>query len=168
MCSVRTLAKQVVNQNCFWPLDQTFADKILHTSKRLLRYVALYSMAGVAIEGRVFRIPTCASDIGFIDACAAYLTPKMEISQVLPSGCNLRHVAIPPKNQLAVPERPSASTFNEEDTVVDPATMQLALATPAFQPYSGETGRAWMASEYGISADSSRNSSVPALQWRNW
>ena len=151
----RTLAKQVVNQNCFWPLNQTFADKLLLTSKRLLRYVALYSMAGVAIEGRVFRIPTTARYTAFIDACAAFLTPKMELSQVLPSGCNLRRVTIQPKNQLAVPERRSASTFNEEETVVDPSTMQLDLATSVFQPYSGETGRAWMASEYGISADTS-------------
>ena len=135
----RTLAKQVVNQNCFWTLNQTFADKLLRTSKRLLRYVALYSMAGVAIEGRVFRIPTTAWDTALIDACAAFLTPKMELSQVLPSGCNLRRVTIQPKNQLAVPERPSASTFNEEETVVDPSTMQLG-------PH---------------------NCGVPALQWRN-
>ena len=33
--------------------------------------------------------------------------------------------------------------------------MQMALATPAFQPYRGETGKAWMASEYGIAADTS-------------
>ena len=46
-----TLAKQVVHQNCFCPMNQTFADKLLRASKRLLRYVALFSMAGVAIEG---------------------------------------------------------------------------------------------------------------------
>ena len=113
MCSARTLAKQVVHQNCFWPLNQTFTDKLLRASKRLLHYVALYSMADVAIEGRVFRIPSSARDTAFIDACAAFLTPKMELSQVLPSGCNLRCVTIQPKNQLAVPERPSASIFNE-------------------------------------------------------
>ena len=39
--------------------------------------------------------------------------------------------------------------------MVDPATMQMDLVTPAFQPYRGETGRAWMASEYGITADTS-------------
>ena len=33
--------------------------------------------------------------------------------------------------------------------------MQMALVTPAFQPYRGETGKAWMASEYGITADTS-------------
>ena len=155
MFRARTLAKQVVHQNCFWPVNQTFADKLLRASKRLLRYVALYSMAGVAIEGRVFRNPSTALDTAFMDACAAFLTPKMALSQVLPSGCNLRRVAIQPKHQLAVPERPSASTFNEEETVVDPSTMQMALVTPAFQPYRGETGKAWMASEYGITADTS-------------
>ena len=112
-------------------------------------------MAGVAIENRLFRIPPCARDMTFIDACAAFLTPKMEFSHVMPSGCNLRRVAIQPRNQLAVPERPSASAFSEDQSVVDPATMQMDLATPAFQPYRGETGRAWMAKEYGITADTS-------------
>ena len=78
----RALAKEIVNQNCFWPVNQTFADKLLCTSKRLIRYVALYSMAGVAMEGRMFRIPSSSMDVGFIDACAAYLTPKMSLSQV--------------------------------------------------------------------------------------
>ena len=168
MCSARTLAKQVVHQNCFWPLNQTFADKLLRASKWLLRYVALYSMAGVAIEGRVFRIPSTALDTAFIDACAAFLTPKMELSQVLPSGSNLCRVAIQPKQQLAVAERPSASTFIEDDTVADPSTMQMALVTPAFQPYSGETGKAWMASAYGITgitaADSSLISSISGTE----
>ena len=50
----RTLSKQIVNQNCFWPVNQTFADKLLRSSKRIICYVALYSMAGVAIENRVF------------------------------------------------------------------------------------------------------------------
>ena len=149
------LAKQVVHQNCFWSLNQTFADKLLRASKRLLRYVTLYSMAGVAIEGRVFRIPSTALDTGSIDACAAFLTPKMALSLVLPSGSNLRRVAIQPKHQLAVPERPRASTFNEEETVVDPSTLQMALVTPAFQPLRGETDKAWVALEYGITADTS-------------
>ena len=155
-----TLAKQVVHQNCFWPLNQTFADKLLRASKRLLRYVALYSMAGVAIEGRVFCIPSTTLDTAFIDACTAFLTPKMELSQVLPSGSNLCRVAIQPKQQLAVAERPSASTFIEEDIVADPSTMHMALVTPAFQPYSGETGKAWMASEYGITGITAANSSL--------
>ena len=149
----RMLAKQIVNQNCFWPLNQTFADKLLRASKRLLRYVALYSMADVAIENCLFRIPSCARDTTFIDACAAFLTPKMELSQVMPSGCNLRRVAVQPRNQLAVPERPSVSAFGEDHSVVNPATMQMDLVTPEFQPYRGETGRAWMASEYGITAE---------------
>ena len=123
MFRARTLAKQVVHQNFFWPLSQTFADKLLHASKRLLRYVALYSMAGVAIEGRVFRIPSTAMDTGFIDACAEFLTPKMALSQVLQSGSSLRCVAIQPKYQLAVPERPSASTFKEEENVADASTL---------------------------------------------
>ena len=151
----RTLSKQIVNQNCFWPVNQTFADKLLRASKRIIRYVALYSMAGVAIENHVFRIAPSARDTPFIDACAAFLTPKMDLSQVMPSGCNLRRVAIPPRNQLAIPERPSASAFSEEQSVVDPATMQMDLVTPAFQPYRGATGRAWMAQEYGITADTS-------------
>ena len=78
----------------------------------------------------------------------------MALSQVLPSGCQLRRVTVQPRHQLAVPDRPSASTYNEEENV-DTSTRQMALATPAFQPYSGETGRAWMISEYGIAADTS-------------
>ena len=86
----RALVKEIVQQNCYWPVSQTFADKLLRTSKRLIRYVALYSIAGVAMEGRMFRIPSSSMDIGFIDVCAAHLTPKMSLSQVLPSGANLR------------------------------------------------------------------------------
>ena len=51
-------------------------------------------MAGVAIEGSMFHIPSTAVDTGSIDACAAFLTPKMALSQVLPSGSSLRRVAI--------------------------------------------------------------------------
>ena len=112
-------------------------------------------MAGVAIENRVFRIVPSARDTPFIDACAAFLTPEMDLSQVMPNGCNLRRVAIQPKNQLAVPERPSASDVSEEQSVVDSAAMQMDLATAVFQPYRGATGRAWMAQEYGIAADTS-------------
>ena len=54
----RRVAKQIANQNCFWPVDQTMADKLLRASKRIIRYVALYSMAGVAMESRLFRIPS--------------------------------------------------------------------------------------------------------------
>ena len=69
--------------------------------------------------------------------------------------CNLRRFAVQPRNQLAVTERPSASDLSEDHSVVDPATMQMDLVTPAFQPYRGETGRAWMISEYGLAADTS-------------
>ena len=53
----RRVAKQIANQNCFWPVNQTMADKLLRASKRIIRYVALYSMAGVAMDSRLFRIP---------------------------------------------------------------------------------------------------------------
>ena len=112
-------------------------------------------MAGVAIENRVFCITPNARDTPFIDACAAFLTPKMNLSQVMPSGCSLRRVALPPRNQLAVPDRPSVSDFQEEQSVVHPADMQMALVTSAFQPYRGATGRAWMVQEYGIAVDTS-------------
>ena len=151
----RILSKQIVNQNCFWPVDQTLADHLLRASKRIIHYVALYSMAGVAMDNRMFLNVPNARDTPFIDACAAFLKPKMELSQVMPSGCNLRRVAIQPRNQAALPERPSASAFEEEQTVVDPTTVEMDLITPAFQPYRGESGRKWMAKEYGITADTS-------------
>ena len=151
----RRVSKQIANQNCFWPVNQTMADKLLCASKGIIRYVALYSMAGVAMESRLFRIHLSARDTPFIDACAAFLTPKMNLSRVMPSGCNLRRVALPPDNQLAVADRPSASDYQEEEKVVDPADMNMALATPVFQPYRGETGRAWMAQEYGLAVDTS-------------
>ena len=102
-----------------------------------------------------FAILPNARDTPFIDACAAFLKPKMELSQVMPSGCNLRRVAIQQSDQAALPERPSASAFEEEQTVVDPTTVEMDLITPAFQPYHGESGRKWMAKEYGITADTS-------------
>ena len=132
--SARALAKVIVNQNCFWPVNQTFADKLLRTSKRLIRYVALYSMAGVAMEGRMFRIPSSSLDVGFIDACAAYLTPKMSLSQVRPSGANLRRVAIEPKPTCAPTERPSASSYLEEDNIAEVSALKIDLVTPVFQP----------------------------------
>ena len=33
--------------------------------------------------------------------------------------------------------------------------MRVAITTPVFQPYRGETGRAWMAKEYGVTMDTS-------------
>ena len=106
------------------------------------------------MKSRLFRISS-ARDAPFIDACAAFLTPKMDLSQVMPSGCNLRRVAQPPDNQLAVVDRPSASDYQEEESVVDPADMQMALVTPVFQAYRGATGRAWIAQEYGLAVDTS-------------
>ena len=84
------------------------------------------------MESKLFRIHPTARATPFIDACAAFLTPKMNLSQVMWSGCNLRRVALP--NQLAVADRPSASDCQEEESVADPADMHMALAIPAFQP----------------------------------
>ena len=151
----RRVAKQIANQNCFWPVSQTMADKLLRASKRIIRYVALYSMAGVAMESRLFRIHPSARDTPFIDACAAFLTPKMDLSQVVPSGCHLRQVAHPPGNQLAVQDRPSTSDYQEEEDTIDPSDMHMAVSAPVFQPYRGATGRAWMAQEYGLAVDTS-------------
>ena len=75
------------------------------------------------MESRLFRIHPSARDTPFIDACAAFLTPKMNLSQVMPSGCNMRRVAQPPENQLAVADRPSASDYLEEESTIDPADM---------------------------------------------
>ena len=36
-------------------ITQVMADKLLCASKRLTRYIALYSMAGVAMENRLFK-----------------------------------------------------------------------------------------------------------------
>ena len=151
----RAVSKQIANQNCFWPVTQTMADKLLRASKRNIRYVALYSMAGVAMESRLFRIHPSARDTPFIDACAAFLTPKMNLSQVMPSGCHLRQIALPSANQLAVENRPSASDCKEDQQLIDPTDMHMAVSAPVFQPYRGETGRAWVAQEYGLTLDTS-------------
>ena len=107
------------------------------------------------MESRLFRIHPSARDTPFIDACAAFLTPKMDLSQVMPSGCNLRRVAQPPGNQLQVPDRPSASDYQEEEETIDPTDMHMTVSAPVFQPYRGATGRAWMAQEYGLAVDTS-------------
>ena len=151
----RKVAKQIANQNCYWPITQVMADKLLSASKRLIRYIALYSMAGVAMENKLFRIHPHARDTPFMEACAAFLTPKMSLSQVMPSGCYLRRVAQPPSNLLAVADRPSASDYPEEQMTISPDEMRAAVTTPVFQPYRGETGRAWMAKEYGVTMDTS-------------
>ena len=147
----RALAKEIVQQNCFWPVSQTFADKLLRTSKRLIRYVALYSMAGVAMEGRMFRILSSSMDIGFIDACAAHLTPKM----ALPSGASLRRVAIEPRSTRSPTQRPSASSYRDDENVAEASALKMDLVTPLFQPLRGETGRTWFTNEYGITPDTS-------------
>ena len=151
----RKVAKQIANQNCYWPVTQVMADKLLVSPKRLIRYIALYSMAGVAMETRLFRIHPSSRDTTFMEACAAFLTPKMSLSQVMPSGCHLRRVALPPADQLALADRPSASDYPEEQLTITPDEMRAAVTTPVFQPYRGETGRAWMAKEYGVTMDNS-------------
>ena len=151
----RKVAKQVANQNCFWPITQLMADKLLVASKRLIRYIALYSMAGVAMESKLFRILPNTRDTPFMEACAAFLTPKMDLSQVMPSGCQFRHVAQPPSNVPALSDRPSASDYSEELLTITPDEMRAAVTTPVFQPYRGETGRTWMKEEYGVIMDTS-------------
>ena len=141
----RKISKQIANQNCFWPITQLMADKLLVASKRLIRYIALYSMAVVAMENKLFRIHPNARDTPFMEACATFLTPKMSLSQVMPSGCQLRRVA----------DRPSASDYPEEEMTVTPDEMRAAVTTPVFQPYRGETGRAWVAKKYGVTLDTS-------------
>ena len=151
----RKVAKQVANQNCFWPITQLMADKLLVASKRLIRYIALYSMAGVAMESKLFRIHPNTRDTPFMEACAAFLTPKMDLSQVMPSGCQFRRVAQPPSNVPALSDRPSASDYSEELLTITPDEMRAAVTTPVFQPYRGETGRTWMKEEYGVIMDTS-------------
>ena len=85
----------------------------------------------------------------------AYLTPKMSLSQVRPSGANLRRVAIEPKPTRTPTERPSTSTFLEEDNIAEATALKIDLVTPVFQPLRGETGRTWFAIEYGITTDNS-------------
>ena len=103
----------------------------------------------------MFRIPSSSMDIGFIDACTAYLTLKMSLSQVRPSGANLRRVTIKPKATPAPIERPSASTYREEDNIAEASALEIDLVTPVFQPLRGETGRTWFAIEYGITTENS-------------
>ena len=103
----------------------------------------------------MFRIPSSSMDVGFIDACAAYLTPKMSLSQVRPSGASTRRVAIEPKPTRSPTERPSASTYREEENIAEATALKIDLVTPVFQPLRGETGRTWFAIEYGITTDNS-------------
>ena len=87
-------------------------------------------MAFVAMENRLFRIHPNARDTPFMEACAAFLTPKMSLSQVMPSGCHFRRVAQPPSNLLAVADRPSASDYQEEQLTITPDEMRAAVTTP--------------------------------------
>ena len=50
-------------------------------------------------------------------------------------------VAQPPANQLAIPDRPSASDYPEVEESIDLEDMRMAVTALAFQPYRGETGR---------------------------
>ena len=104
------------------------------------------------MTGRMFRIPSTSLDVGFIDACAAHLTPKMALSQVRPSGSSLRHVVIEPTPTRALTQRPSASTYREDDRI---AEMNTDLVVPMFQPLRGQTGSLWCAIEYGITTANS-------------
>ena len=105
------------------------------------------------MSGRMFKIPSNSVDVGFIDACAAHLTPMMDLSQVLPSGANLRRVAIERTPTSAPPERPSASSYREDDTIAEATAMNLV--TPMFQPLRGDAGGTWFAIEYGMATDNS-------------
>ena len=60
----------------------------------------------------------------------------MDLSQVMPSGCNLRHVAQPPDNQLAVADRPSASLLSSgtERDDTDDEICSFDLGPEPFDP----------------------------------
>ena len=62
-----------------------------------------------------------------------------------------------PLNQssCAPTERPSASSYLEEDNIAEASALKIDLVTPVFQPLRGETGRTWFAIEYGITTDNS-------------
>ena len=158
----RKVAKQIANQNCYWPVTQLMADKLLSSSKRLIRYVALYSMAGVAMEDRLFRIHPRSRDSPYIEACANYLTPKMHLSKVMPSGANSRKYALPRKDLPALSDRPSASDYNEDTVAIPEAQedMRATLWTPIFQPYTGNSAKKWLEREYGATTSSVMSSST--------
>ena len=61
----------------------------------------------------------------------------MNLSQVMPSGCHLRRVALPPADQPALTDRPSASDYQEEQLTITPDEMRAAVTTPVFTPYQG-------------------------------
>ena len=79
----------------------------------------------------MFRIPSSSMDIGFIDACAAHLTPKMSLSQVLPSGANLWRVAIDPRPMRSTTQRPSASIYRDDENVAEASALNDGLGNPS-------------------------------------
>ena len=103
------------------------------------------------MDNRLFRIHPNSRDSPFMEACAAFLTPKM------PSGCNLRRVALPQDNIPALSDRPSASDYQEGQVALPQSQddMREAVWIPVSQPYSGASGKAWMAKEYGVTMDTS-------------
>ena len=63
--------------------------------------------------------------------------------------------ALPPADQPALTDRPSASDYQEEQLTITPDEMRAAVTTPVFTPYRGASNRAWMAKEYGLTMDTS-------------
>ena len=103
----------------------------------------------------MFRIPSILMDVGFVDACAAHLTPKMALSQVLPSGVNLHRVAIETRPTRSPTARPRASTHRDDENVAEASALRMDLLSPLFQPFRGETGRTWFTNAYGFTPDNS-------------
>ena len=60
--------------------------------------------------------------------------PDTEDGTQLPSGVNLRRVAIGPRPRRPPTERPSASTYQEDENVAEASAMKMDLLTPLFQP----------------------------------
>ena len=105
------------------------------------------------MSGLMFRIPSSHVDVGFIDACAAFLTPKMALSQVRPSRCSpRRRRAHAHARTTRATERVELSRGRSHRGAT---TMSTDLVTPVFQPLRGGTGRRWEAIEYGIATDNS-------------
>ena len=100
----RRVAKQIANQNCYWPVTQVMADKLLVASKRLIRYIALYSMAGVAMENKLFRIHPNARGTPFMEAIYGGLpNPEDE-----PKSGHAKWM--PPPTGRATPSKPTRSS----------------------------------------------------------
>ena len=140
----RDVSKQIANQNCFWPVNQTMADKLLRASKRIIRYVTLYS-ARCSHGIEIIPHPPQHKRYAIHRFLRGVLNDEdgLESSNAkwLPSTIK---VALPSASQLAVEDRPSASDY-KEDVLIDPTDMHMAVSAPVFQPYRSATGRAWMA-----------------------